>query len=184
MYTIPFRNSLKIIPIPHLIKNSENHSNGIDKMAAILKIYCASSEPKGQLTWNLVGSIGATCRLKIAKIIQIRNARWQLSWKSILLFFFWTKRPTDLKLGRKYQGNFGSPRWPPSWKSSPEPKGQLTPNFEWSIGATCRSKIAKVFLIGNPNGCQLENLFCASSCELKGRQLTGNLVGSIRATCR
>ena len=41
-------------------------------MAAILKTYFASSPAlKGELTWNLVGSIGATCRLKVAKIIPL-----------------------------------------------------------------------------------------------------------------
>ena len=46
-------------------------------MAAILKIYFfASFEPKGQLTRNLAGSIGVTCRSKIAKIVPIVNPSW------------------------------------------------------------------------------------------------------------
>ena len=36
--------------------------------------------------------------------------------------------------------------------SSPEPKSQLTPNMVGSIGVTCRSKIAKIVPIGNPQG--------------------------------
>ena len=34
--------------------------------------------------------------------------------------------------------------------SSPEPKGQLTPNLLGSIRVTCRSNIAKIVPIGNP----------------------------------
>ena len=34
--------------------------------------------------------------------------------------------------------------------SFPEPKGQLTRKLVGSIGVTCRSKIAKIVLIGNP----------------------------------
>ena len=51
---------------------------------------------------------------------------------------------------------------------------------------TCRSKIAKIVLIGNPRGhhdCHLENLFFISSPEPKG-QLIWNLVGSIGMSCR
>ena len=54
-------------------------------------LFCASPpEQKGRLTQNLVGSIGATCRSKIAKFVLIRNLRWP--WrpstrKSSLLFF-------------------------------------------------------------------------------------------------
>ena len=59
--------------------------------------------------------------------------------------------------------------------SSPEPKGQLTPNLVGSIGVTYRSKIAKIV--------HLENLFFAPSPEPKGK-LTPNLLGSIRMTCR
>ena len=46
--------------------------------AAILKIYFFASSPelKGQLTRNLVGSIGVTCRSKIAKIMPIVNPSW------------------------------------------------------------------------------------------------------------
>ena len=32
----------------------------------------------------------------------------------------------------------------------PEPKGQLTQNFIGSIMVTCRSKVAKIVLIGSP----------------------------------
>ena len=43
----------------------------MSSMAAILKIYFFASSPewKGLLTLNLVGSIGVTCRSKIAKIV-------------------------------------------------------------------------------------------------------------------
>ena len=46
-------------------------------MAAILKnlFFASSPEPKGQLNQNLVGSIGVTCRSKIAKIILIGNPK-------------------------------------------------------------------------------------------------------------
>ena len=60
--------------------------------------------------------------------------------------------------------------------SSPEPKGQLTPNLLGSIGVTCRSKITKIVPIVRGH---LENLFFASSPNPKC-QLTRNLVGSIR----
>ena len=38
--------------------------------------FASSPEPKGQLTLNLVGSIGVTCRSKIAKIVPIVNPSW------------------------------------------------------------------------------------------------------------
>ena len=47
-------------------------------MAAILKIYffASSPEPKGQLTPNLLGSIGVTCiTSNVAKIVLIINPR-------------------------------------------------------------------------------------------------------------
>ena len=55
-----------------------------------------------------------------------------------------------------------------------------------SIRVTCRSKIAKIVSIGiqdGHHGHHLENLFFASTPEPKG-QLTRNLVGIIRVTCR
>ena len=36
----------------------------------------SSPEPKGQLTQNLLESIGVTFRSKIAKIVPVRNPRW------------------------------------------------------------------------------------------------------------
>ena len=39
-------------------------------------LFFASSEPKGQLTRNLEGSIGVTRRSKIAKIVPIVNSSW------------------------------------------------------------------------------------------------------------
>ena len=53
-------------------------------------LFASSPEPKSQLTPNLLGSIGMTCRSKIAKIVPIGNPRcppWQPSWKSIFRFF-------------------------------------------------------------------------------------------------
>ena len=40
------------------------------------KLFFASPEQKGQLTRNLVGSIGVTRRSKIAKIVLIVNPSW------------------------------------------------------------------------------------------------------------
>ena len=113
--------------------------------------------PLGQLTWNLVGSIGVTCRSKIVKIGLIRSPRWP-QWQHLENVFF---------------------------ASSPELKGQLTWNLVGNIGVTCGSKIAKIVPIGNQDRCRgghLENLFFTTS-EPKC-QLTWNLVGSIRVTCR
>ena len=105
-----------------------------------------SPKKKGQLTWNLMGSIRVilcievTCRAKITKIVMIGNPRWPPclpSWKCVLNFFSWTKRPTDSKLGRKYWGDLKikyssntSDQKPHGhhlenqfWTSSPESKG-------------------------------------------------------------
>ena len=49
-------------------------------------IFASSPEPKGQVTGKLVGSIGMTCRSKIA-IIPIRNPRLLPSRKSIICFY-------------------------------------------------------------------------------------------------
>ena len=64
-----------------------------------------------------------------------------------------------------------------SWKfiltSSPETKGYLTPNLVGSIRVTCRSKIAKIILIGNqrwpPSWKSILNFFSRSkrSADLK-----------------
>ena len=77
-------------------------------MAVILKIYFFASSPesKGLLTLNLVGSIGVTCRSKIAKIVPIRNPKWPL-WppscsiytyvgKTFKIFFSETRGPWPL----------------------------------------------------------------------------------------
>ena len=71
-------------------------------------LFFASPELKGRLTPNLLGSIGVTCRSKIAKIVPIVNPRWppwQPSWKSIFRFFSWTERQIDYKLARKHLGD-------------------------------------------------------------------------------
>ena len=141
-------------------------------MATIFKIYYTSSpEPKGLLTWYLVGSVGAVCWSKISKINRnfLENPSWlpQLPyWQSIL--------------------------------NSSLLKDQLTWNLVGSNMVTCRSKIAKIILIGNPRWppWQLswksilnffswtemptwKEVYWTSSLELKD-QLTWNLVGSIR----
>ena len=81
----------------------------------------SSSEPKGQMTQNMVGSIGVTCRSKIAQIVLIRNPKWwpgQPPWKYFELF-------------------------------SPEPKGQLTQSSLEDRGVF-RSTEAKIVQIWNP----------------------------------
>ena len=65
--------------------------------------------------------------------------------------------------------------------SSPQPKGQLTPNLLGSIKVTCRSKIAKIVPIGIQDGRHLENQFFAPKPK---SQLTPNLVGGIGVTYR
>ena len=72
-------------------------------MTAILKMYfgsSSSSEQKGQLTRNLIGSIWMTCRSKIAKIILIGNPSSHVEnlfffvFVFFLLFFFFSE-PKD-----------------------------------------------------------------------------------------
>ena len=67
--------------------------------------------------------------------------------------------------------------------SSPEPKGQLTPNLLGSIRGLADQKQLKSCRSEIQDGRHLENLFFASFPEPKG-QLTPNLLGSIRVTCR
>ena len=44
----------------------------VASLAAILKkLFCTPSEPKGQLTQNLVESMGATYRSKIVKLFKL-----------------------------------------------------------------------------------------------------------------
>ena len=86
--------------------------------------FASSSELKGQLTWNLVGSIGVTCRSKIAQTVLIGSPKWrpwQPSWKSILNFFSWTERQltqSSLEVSRWRRSTvakiilIGNPRWP------------------------------------------------------------------------
>ena len=149
-------------------------------MIAILLLRTSFPEPKGQLTRNLVGSIGATYRSKIAKIV-IGNPRrlpWWPSWKSIS----WTKRPIDLKLGnigatcrKKIAKSSG-------WKSKMAIMFTILKIYfalliqnrkgKWreSIGVTCRSKIDNSLRSEIQDGHyirHLENLFCASPPELK-----------------
>ena len=144
-------------------------------MAAILKIYFALLLLNGKTSWletwqevswqlrskvakiilEVFRQLTLLYRLKVAKILPFGNPSWPPSWKSILHLSFWPKRPIDLKLGRKYQGNrrlvyqkklkllwseiqdghhgchFESP-----FCASLEPKGKLTQNLAGSIGAT------------------------------------------------
>ena len=89
--------------------------------------FASSPEPKGHLTWNMVGNMGVTCRSNwIAKIVLMENPRWLLwwpSWKFIFRFFSWIERPINLKLTRKCRSKIakiilmGYPRWPPFLKS-------------------------------------------------------------------
>ena len=68
--------------------------------------------------------------------------------------------------------------------SSPEPKGQLTPNLLGSIRVTCRSNVAKTCrseIQDGRHGSHLENLFFASTPKPKS-QLSPNWLGSIGVT--
>ena len=66
-------------------------------------LFASSPERKGQLPWNLVGSIGLICRSKLAIIVLIWHPRWPPT--CLFCFFFWTERRVDSKLGRKHQGD-------------------------------------------------------------------------------
>ena len=108
-----------------------------------------------------VGSVGGTCKSKIAEIVLIRNYLFFTSspeQKGQLTLNFVgsigvTCRSKIAKIVPK--GNPKRPPWWPSWNSFffyaffPEPKGQLTRELVGSIGMTCRSKIAKIVPIGN-----------------------------------
>ena len=69
--------------------------------------------------------------------------------------------------------------------SSPEPKGQLTPNLLGSIRVTCRSNIAKIVSVQIPRlppwQPSWKNVFFASTPKPKS-QLTQNWLGSIGVT--
>ena len=148
----------------------------------------------------LVGSIGVTCRSKVAKIVPIRNPRWPQSppsWKSVFRFFSWT----ESQLTPNLIGSIGvtcrskiakiMPIENPDlenlfFASSPKPKSQLTPNLVGSTRVTYRSNIVKSLrsdIQDCRHGGHLENLFFVSSSELKCH-LTRNLAGSIGTTCR
>ena len=70
--------------------------------------------------------------------------------------------------------------------SSPEPKGQLTPNLLGSIRMTCRSKIAKIVPIGNPRWPPWPPSwkFIFRFYSWTDGQLTPNFVGGIGVTYR
>ena len=84
--------------------------------------------PLGQLTWYLVGCIRRS---------GLVDQKYLKSFRSEI---------QDGHHGRHLENIF--------FASSPEPKGQLTPNLLGSIRVTCRSKIAKVVPIGNPSWLQ------------------------------
>ena len=74
------------------------------------QFFASSSKLKGQLTRNLVGSIGMTCRSKIAKIVPIGNPDGCLCSHLENLFFATSpklKKPVDSKLGRKHRVDIG-----------------------------------------------------------------------------
>ena len=73
-------------------------------MAAIENLFFASPESEGLFTLNLVGSIGVTCRSKIAKLIPIGNPRWPPScfiytYIPLKIFLSETRRPLPLIFG-------------------------------------------------------------------------------------
>ena len=115
----------------------------------------------GPFTRYMVGSIGVTWRSNIAKIIPIGIPRWPPwppSWKSIFSFFSWAERPPAMAAILKICFSLlllnRRTNWLKTWSevffTSPELKGQLTQNLVGSVRVTCRSKIAKIVLIGNP----------------------------------
>ena len=59
----------KIVPIAYI--QDGRHGSHLENL-----FFAASPELKGQLTRNLVGSIGVTRRSKIAKIVPIVNPSW------------------------------------------------------------------------------------------------------------
>ena len=75
-------------------------------------LFCPlSSEPKGQLNRNFVGSIGATFRLKVTKILcsEIQDGRYSDQLKNLsCASSLDSKRPIDSKLGRKCWSNKSS----------------------------------------------------------------------------
>ena len=113
--------------------------------------FASCPEPKGHLTWNLVGSTGMTCRSKIAKLF---GSKIQDGHRGHLENLFFT--------------------------SSPEPKGHLTWTWLEASGWLIDQKQLKSFQSEIQDGChgQLPWIFFTSAPEPKG-QLTWNLVGSI-----
>ena len=91
----------------------------------------------------------------------VHHAAWTIALKA---YSSCAPGPIDSILGRKHQGDCrskiakvvrleiqdGRHLENLFFASSPEPKGQLTPNLLGSIRVTCRSNIAKVVSVGNP----------------------------------
>ena len=71
-------------------------------------LFFASFEPKGQLTCNLVRSIGVTCRSKIAKIVhdQIFKIAPMAAILKICFFISSPELNSQLKLCRKHRGDW------------------------------------------------------------------------------
>ena len=104
-------------------------------------------------------------------VIKVSYCGWSMSvvyhaasTSALKAYSSYTLGPIDSKLGRKHRGDLKKKKNPlkSSWSevqdiffaSSPEPKGQWTRNLVGSIWVTCRSKIAKIFPIGNPRWLQ------------------------------
>ena len=105
--------------------------------------------------WTIVVSQCPSCVVRRPSWVVCRVA----STIALKAYSSYTPGPIDSILGRKHQGACRSENQDGRHRrhlenlfftSSPEPKGQLTPNLLGSMGVTCRSKIAKIMLIGNP----------------------------------
>ena len=90
--------------------------------------FASSPEPKGQLTWNMIGSIGVTCKAKKKK----KKKKKLKSFRSEI---------QKCRNGWHIENLF--------FASVPKKKGQLTWNLVGSIGETCRSKLAEIVQMGN-----------------------------------
>ena len=149
---------------------------------------------------------------KIVLIGKPRWQPWPPIWKFILRFYSWTERPTDSKLGnsqnrsnqkskmaimaailkiyllfwterrtdsnlvRKYRDFF-------SWTERPADSRKLSRKYRVNLQIKISKKSFRLEIQNGRHVRHLENLFCASPPELKGK-LTHNLLESIETTCR
>ena len=93
--------------------------------------------------------MAAILKIYFSLLLLNRKANWlQTCWEAS----GWLKDQKELKScpSEIQDGCHGSHLENLFFASSPEPKGQLTPNLLGSIRVTCRSKIAKIVPIGNP----------------------------------